>query len=634
MVISKFAELKVTGRLPSPSGVGMAILKLTQSDDYQTEDLTRTLQADPALTGRLLKMANAARVAGVEPFTTVGEATMRLGARTVRNVALSFSLVSGHRTGSCLQFDYDRFWSESLATAVSCQTLTGLSGAISGAEGFVLGLLCNVGRLTLASVHPEAYGDLLRRSPPVEGAALVEAERGLFEIDHNQVAHALLSDWELPEAFGAAAATFESVGRDEATLADLAGHLALSRTVAAECLGDASSHVVTDAERENANRQLGPHEIELDALVAGVRAEWEAWGSTLEVPTNDLPALGRMVAAEALRTLEEGVEAITSIGGGQGPRLRVLAVDDDRVSLRVLTRELEKAGHHVTTAPDGREGLRLAMEINPQVVVTDWQMPVMDGIEFCRSLRRFESGREMYVILLTGKEDDDHVVAAFDAGADDYVVKPFKPRVLMARVRAGERVARLQVKVARDQRKMQEQVAELGVLARRLEQFSLTDELTDLPNRRYAMERIKQDWTEAARHDIPMSVIMIDIDHFKRINDEFGHDAGDLVLRETADILRTHARDDETVCRIGGEEFLVLCRHTDLEGAEACAERLRSAVERAGVQLPEREVQVTISLGAAERSPGMERPHELLKAADAALYRAKDQGRNRVVSAR
>ena len=203
-------------------------------------------------------------------------------------------------------------------------------------------------------------------------------------------------------------------------------------------------------------------------------------------------------------------------------------------------------------------------------------MPEMDGLQFCQALRRFGSGRNMYVLLLTGRGEEDRIVEAFDAGVDDYIVKPFKPKLLLARIRAGRRVVELQQQVEKDKKLQREQVAKLAVLNRKLRAAALTDPLTELPNRRYAMKRLDVEWANAERTGHPLSVLMVDIDRFKTINDTHGHDMGDLVLRETAKAMCRTLRRSDTCARIGGEEFVVISPNTDPEGARSLAERIRN----------------------------------------------------------
>ena len=326
---------------------------------------------------------------------------------------------------------------------------------------------------------------------------------------------------------------------------------------------------------------------------------------------NVVEALGQPVLKQAAD--DQVPDPALAVTAG-GDRLRILAVDDDPVSLRMLERHLLKAGHDVITARDGEEALQIALDECPPLVVADWMMPGLDGVELCEALRKIPSGRKTYFLLLTGKGEEDEVLHAFDSGVDDYVVKPFNPRILLARIKAGSRILSLQSQVDREQAKQKKQLAELQVLTRKLRSATLTDPLTALPNRRFAMKRLTQAWESSARTGKPFSVIMMDIDFFKSVNDEFGHDAGDAVLRGTAQRMHSVCREDDDVCRIGGEEFLVICSNTDAEQCAVVAERLRSGVEGNVVHWNDFNRAVTLSLGVAVRTPHMKSGEEMLKA--------------------
>jgi diguanylate cyclase (GGDEF)-like protein len=255
-------------------------------------------------------------------------------------------------------------------------------------------------------------------------------------------------------------------------------------------------------------------------------------------------------------------------------------------------------------------------------------MPEMDGLELCKALRRIEHGRNMYFLLFSGRDEEKRIVEAFDCGVDDFVQKPFNERLLIARLKGGQRIVRLQEQVEDHKKRVRTQAAELGMMNRKLRAVALTDVLTQLPNRRYAMKRLEQQWAVAVRGDRALSVIMLDIDHFKRVNDEHGHDVGDIVLKETARAMKSATRDEEEPCRLGGEEFLVICGNTSKSQAAAAAERMRAALESNMIRDGGFNRAVTVSLGVAELSPSMDGIDALLKAADLAVYEAKESGRN------
>jgi diguanylate cyclase (GGDEF)-like protein len=321
--------------------------------------------------------------------------------------------------------------------------------------------------------------------------------------------------------------------------------------------------------------------------------------------------------------------------------LCILLVDDDEASLRLYGRFLESAGYRVLTAANGHEGMERVLASGPMMIVTDWVMPGMDGLEFCRAVRNHEASPFAYIIVLTANDsNDEDVAAAFEAGADDCVAKPIKRRALLARVRAGERIVRLHQTIDRRNHELHRANTEMAVTQRqlaeaneRLQKLVVTDELTGLANRREAMRRLAASWAASVRRDLPLSCIAIDVDRFKNCNDTYGHAAGDAVLRHIAETLAASARVEESVCRFGGEEFLVICPQSSAREAWAAAERLRAAIENTPVRVLGTRPPVTISLGVAERTTDMRDADALLSEADRALYEAKHAGRNRTVIA-
>ena len=303
-------------------------------------------------------------------------------------------------------------------------------------------------------------------------------------------------------------------------------------------------------------------------------------------------------------------------------------VDDDPSMRHLLGVHLRRGGYEVLFAADGAAGLAAVVSEAPEIVITDWMMPKVSGIDLCKTLRNTESGRMLHLLLLTSLEEEDRIVEGLEAGANDFLTKPFSPRILLARVRAGERMVALQRQVEQSQQIDRKRMAQMGQLTRQLRNAALMDALTGLPNRRFAMARLEEAWTNSKRGGRSLSVVMIDIDHFKRVNDQFGHQAGDAVLRAVAKTLKRHARKSDHLCRLGGEEFVLIAVNADVTAAEAGAERLRAAVESTPIHVTGFDGQVTISLGVAEIAESMDRVDDLMRAADQAVYLAKDEGRN------
>ncbi len=640
MIGKRFEELRYCGSLPSPAGLGLAVLQSTRRPDMPIEELTRILQLDPALTGRLLRLANANQSAATAPACTVHAAAKRLDPEQVRQAALGFTLFNPERFGACKQFDHEAYWSHALATALAARAIAEDEGQVDPGHAYTCGLLSQVGMLALATIHAESYDQVLTNAhgKPIE--CLLAEEQRQFDIHHWEVAAAIFADWGLPPALVDAVLGLGHSRRD----ADLIDPRSEPMT---SCLCRAALVAERLLLTIEPRRGFGPDWV---GLLAPVRAEsldreqlpdycarvavpWRKWCERLRLP------IGR-ADPEAARSGEmtvAGVPAHRAAGGPAGSgrgqlrsNLRVLVADDDAVQLRIVREQLATAGYSVQTAGDGEEALRLARANPPQILITDWLMPCLDGIDLVRALRQTKAGRGIYTLLLTACAGDEHLVSAFDAGVDDFLTKPFEPRTLLARVRAGHRMIELQQHAADDHDARMAQVAEMGILTRKLQAAAVMDVLTGLPNRRFAMERMEIEWADAVRLDRPISLLVIDIDHFKRVNDVHGHDTGDRVLHSTATVLRSVARRSDFVCRLGGEEFLVIAPGTDERGARECASRLRRAVESNVLRDLGRDCRVTVSIGAASRSRVIGSADELLKAADNAVFAAKAAGRNTV----
>lgn len=310
--------------------------------------------------------------------------------------------------------------------------------------------------------------------------------------------------------------------------------------------------------------------------------------------------------------------------------LRVLIVEDMPSQRLVLGKQVQTLGFEVATAEDGKDALALMESHPPHILLTDWVMPRLDGVQLCQLTRASDWGTLIYIIMLTAHGDADRLVEAFDAGADDYLNKPVNPRELLARLRAGKRVVQLQAELARQAENLRLMNEQLAAANRQLFNFAHIDALTGLPNRRYIVGRLEQEWAAYSRRQDPLSLILLDIDHFKQINDAHGHHTGDLVLERIADILRHEVRAADTVARFGGEEFLIITPGSPLAGARQVAERIRTTIEREASSIDGLCLNVTASFGIAGATPETKNYESLLQRADVALYQAKGDGRNRV----
>ncbi len=289
---------------------------------------------------------------------------------------------------------------------------------------------------------------------------------------------------------------------------------------------------------------------------------------------------------------------------------RVLLVDDDPAMLRLLARWLEGAGYGVAQAADGRQALEAIEAQCPDFLVTDWEMPHVDGLELCRRVRQLDLPHYVYVLFLTVRATRDETIAGLEVGADDFLTKPVHQAELLARMLAGSRVLELE---------------------RRLSKIAHTDLLTGLVTRRTFFPILDREWKRAKRHHRPVSCAMIDIDFFKRVNDLHGHSAGDGVLKAVAEMLQADCRCTDVVCRYGGEEFCALLPETRELQAAQWAERVRCHIASTPVHLDGKEIRLTCSLGTAQNHDDTQTCEQLIDQADQALLCAKRSGRDRVV---
>ena len=291
---------------------------------------------------------------------------------------------------------------------------------------------------------------------------------------------------------------------------------------------------------------------------------------------------------------------------------RVLIVDDSPAMLRILAKLLEKENYVVSQAENGVQAIEMIRQDCPDYLITDWEMPYLDGLGLCRALRQLQLPHYLYVLFATGRSDTDDIVQALEAGADDFITKPIQPGELLARMRSGGRVLALE---------------------RKLFDLAQTDPLTGIPTQRSFHDRFAAEWSRSGRYCLPLTCVMFDIDFFKKINDTLGHPAGDKVIRAVADNLRNNCRTSDVYCRYGGEEFCALLPETTETQAIIWADRLRTVIAGTEIQLDDGQIiHCHASFGVAERMDDTESPAALLDMADQALLVAKRSGRNRVVA--
>ena len=300
--------------------------------------------------------------------------------------------------------------------------------------------------------------------------------------------------------------------------------------------------------------------------------------------------------------------------------MRILIAEDDVTSRLILENMLTKWGYDVVSATDGNDAWKkLQEEDSPKLVILDWMMPGMEGTEICRKIRENSKSEDQYtyVTLLTAKESKENIVTGMDAGADDYITKPFDMHELRVRVRAGQRIVQLQ--------------SELLEAKKNLEIQSRTDPLTGVLNRRDILLQIENELSRAKRDNTQISISMLDLDHFKKINDTFGHLAGDAILRESMNRVEETIRTYDSVGRFGGEEFIVVLPGANQVDAFNIAERVRRKMDEKNAEVDGVSIPFTISQGVVlSIQKGV--TDDTIQKADTAMYQSKARGKNRITT--
>ncbi|HVM75134.1 MAG TPA: diguanylate cyclase [Candidatus Saccharimonadales bacterium] len=296
----------------------------------------------------------------------------------------------------------------------------------------------------------------------------------------------------------------------------------------------------------------------------------------------------------------------------------LLVVDDSAVYRKLVEQVFAEQPYYLSFASTAEEGMKLFNQRSPSFVITDWMLPDFSGFELCQRIRKDSTRPYCWVIVMTSNQQKGHVVQALQAGADDYLTKPFDPAEMLARVGVGRRIIDLH--------------RELAAKTQRMEEAARTDPLTGLPNRRAIEEWALKQMRGADRHGFPLWVVLGDLDNFKQINDTFGHDAGDIVLKTFADLLKRNTRASDICGRLGGDEFILVITHVEPGNIAATINRFRETFSALSFPLHGKSVRVTASFGVA----GLLNDHEvadfgtLLQKADKMLYEAKRSGRNLV----
>jgi len=293
------------------------------------------------------------------------------------------------------------------------------------------------------------------------------------------------------------------------------------------------------------------------------------------------------------------------------PKPLILIVEDSSVNSRLCEKLLNKKGFATVICSDAETAIEYINIESPDLILLDIVMPGIDGYEFCTIIKNNLKIKDTPIIFLSAMQDEKSIIKGFECGGVDFVTKPFRHQELLARIKTH-----VELKRAKEQ----------------LLRMATTDELTRLANRRHFMDRLHEEYERSRRNESEFTMLMIDIDYFKRVNDTYGHQAGDAVLRMTSDTMKHNLRLSDILGRIGGEEFAILLPDTEIREGMVIAERLRKKIENLGVPYNQSMINITISVGASpsfSNDPGID---SILQRSDSALYKAKEHGRNQICS--
>lgn len=620
MTLDIFEQLYGGGRLPRPSNSALKLARLVQQG--QDADFLSALQDDLLFAGELIRYVNTF-CSPHRPIDSPGTAASILGSQNSTNLAIILSLINRYRHYQTLHSDISRFWQQALARATVFEELAAKSGTDSQQQ-FTCSLLNCIGELAQVILKTEQAETLHKPANPTVG----ELDQGSsltlrFGYTPDELTSRLLDKWGL----GSCIAPKESqakVSLLSIRIARLENHrqtMAMANRIAELAMlnpTEPNAFIVTEQLAE----QFGISGDSFGPFFDDFCKKWQQKCSFFDISMPHCPPYHQM------KTMDIG--EIKAIDPTQQD-LTILVVDDDPIMLQSLVSIVAGPNRKIIAAEGGHEALQLALRYQPHILLTDWRMPDLDGLDLCKIIRKTKITQHTYIIMLTGCEEEEELVEALEAGADDYIIKPYTPKVLQARIRSGERMVNYQLTIERDREVISRYASRLAAANRKLQGVAMTDFLTGLPNRRSALSRLKNLVAEVRRYGEPLSCLMIDIDHFKDINDTYGHDCGDTVLRELSQLFLNVARNSDTVSRWGGEEFIIISARSNEQNTGYLAERLRQAVETAEIELPGRKrIQVTVSIGIGTWKSTFASEDELIKMADTHLYRAKTNGRNRV----
>ncbi|MBN2679194.1 diguanylate cyclase [Acidithiobacillus montserratensis] len=607
------------GNCPSPSQSTLALMELLQKDNAGLDEAAKLIRLDPILTAKIIKLVNSPLYRSTRPIVSLDDALMRIGLRIVVHMALGLNLING-KLPSAPEFNLTHFWSANLLRAISMQALATEIGNWPAGEVFIFGLLSEIGGLMIVCNAPEKSAALTNQGL---GLAQQQAfEKNQLGFNRHELTAALMRQWHFPEIMIKA---IEAQPQQPAPPLETGSHNPNDRLQLLVRILEAGRTITEWATSSTSDRSLEALQKKIQSwwvntphfasMIHQTLSEWAAVAEILDLPKSP-PGQEKLESVRnALLSVRDQHQNESSVNK---PLLLIDGQDTDRA---ILQRTLEPAGYQILQASSVDEAFTIIYKNTPRIILLDWAMPEIGGLLLCRRLRR-EFGLRLYIIILTAHYNQDDALEALEAGANDYLGKPIDRNFLLAKLLVAKKIVEFISS-------LESNCEQLIHQNHSLQSMAMKDALTGLANRRGADEFLKQHWPNALRHQSDLSCIMIDIDHFKKINDQYGHDQGDRVLAAVGKTILEISRIGDLTARVGGEEFMIICLQCNQENAASLAERLRQSVTKIVGTLPP----VTISVGVSELNAAMANIEALLRAADQALLTAKRQGRNRVVCA-
>lgn len=445
-----FNDLKSSGTLPSPKGVALKVMQLCQDENLSLKDLAQTIQGDPALAGRIIKIANYVNPNRSRPIAAVTTDTLILiGIHAVRQVVLGLSLVGSYRDGRCKLFDYDLFWSHSVAMGSAAHAICSAIRVAAPAEMFNCGLMSGIGQLALVSARPESYCEMLSEHPNASSKTLLEEQLLRFGMTQREIGMFMLQDWGIPKLFVDALYYHEdplsSGYAENSRPLRITYTLQLSSLLARACLEpEIDDALLSRIKAFGALLELDPEQLE--GIVEQTKLEWKDWCALLDIRSSTKPAAPKPQATEPApeETSAPAVEEnITPVSSTPNIPLRILIASSNDLQANLLKKVLTTGGHETAFVDTGKKALELASQYKPHVLIADWLLPELDGLSLCRELRKTDAGATMYCMLVTPFEDERRKVDAYEAGADELLRTPLNSRLLIAQLSIAQRYAKM-----------------------------------------------------------------------------------------------------------------------------------------------------------------------------------------------